>query len=43
MSSERSVVARNADWDPWNPPNGYFNFFVPHSTCYWDFVKITDA
>jgi len=26
--SERSVIARNADWDPWNPPNGYFNFCV---------------
>jgi len=29
MSSERSVIARNAGWDPWNPPNGYFNFCVP--------------
>ncbi|XP_025996956.1 uncharacterized protein LOC105206420 [Solenopsis invicta] len=29
MSSDRSVIARNAGWDPWNPPNGYFNFCVP--------------
>jgi len=29
MSSERSVIARNAGWDPWNPPNAYFNFCVP--------------
>jgi len=29
MSSERSVIARNVSWDPWNPPNGYFNFCVP--------------
>jgi len=28
MSSDRSVIARNAGWDPWNPPNGYFNFCV---------------
>jgi len=29
MSSERSVIARNAGWEPWNPPNGYFNFCIP--------------
>ncbi|XP_036139529.1 uncharacterized protein LOC118644646 [Monomorium pharaonis] len=29
MSAARSVIARNAGWDPWNPPNGYFNFCVP--------------
>jgi len=29
MSSERSVIARNAGWDLWNPRNGYFNFYVP--------------
>jgi len=29
MSAESSVIARNAGWDPWNPPNGYFNFCVP--------------
>jgi len=29
MSAERSVISRNAGWDPWNPPNGYFNFCVP--------------
>jgi hypothetical protein len=29
MSSDRSVIARNAGWDPWNPPNGFFNFCVP--------------
>ncbi|XP_011168888.1 uncharacterized protein LOC105202193 [Solenopsis invicta] len=29
MSSDRSVIARNAGWDPRNPPNGYFNFCVP--------------
>ncbi|XP_036146769.1 uncharacterized protein LOC118646927 [Monomorium pharaonis] len=29
MSSDRSVIARNAGWDPWNLPNGYFNFCVP--------------
>jgi len=28
MSSKRSVIARNA-WEPWNPPNGYFNFCIP--------------
>jgi len=28
-SSERSVITNNAGWDPWNPPNGYFNFCVP--------------
>jgi len=24
MSSERSIrsIARNSDWEPWNPPNG---------------------
>ncbi|XP_036142905.1 uncharacterized protein LOC118645602 [Monomorium pharaonis] len=29
MSSDRSIIARNAGWDPWNPPNRYFNFCVP--------------
>ncbi|XP_036147678.1 uncharacterized protein LOC118647256 [Monomorium pharaonis] len=29
MSAARSVIARNAGWDPWNPPNGYFNFCIP--------------
>ncbi|XP_036147081.1 uncharacterized protein LOC118647050 [Monomorium pharaonis] len=29
MSAARSVIARNAGWDPWNPPNKYFNFCVP--------------
>jgi len=29
MLSERSVIARNAGWDPWNSSNGYFNFCVP--------------
>jgi len=29
MSSERSIIARNAGWDPCIPPNGYFNFCVP--------------
>jgi len=29
MSSERSVIARNAGWELWNPPNEYFNFCVP--------------
>jgi len=28
-SSERSVIARNVGWEPWNPPNGYFNFCIP--------------
>jgi len=28
MSSERSVIARNAGWDPWNPSNGYFKFCI---------------
>jgi len=27
MSSEKSVIARNAGWDPWNTPN--FNFCDP--------------
>jgi len=29
MSSKRSVIARNAGWDPWNPPNANFNFCDP--------------
>ncbi|XP_036145605.1 uncharacterized protein LOC118646566 [Monomorium pharaonis] len=29
MSSDRIMIASNADWDPWNSPNGYFNFCVP--------------
>jgi len=29
MSFERSVIARNTGWEPWNPPNGYFNFCIP--------------
>jgi len=29
MSSERSVIARNTGWKPWNSPNGYFNFCIP--------------
>jgi len=31
MSFERRVIARNAGWEPWNPPNGYFNFCVPYN------------
>jgi len=31
MSSEKSVFARNAGWDSWNPSNRYFNFCVPHA------------
>jgi len=31
MSSEKSVIARNAGWEPWNPSNVYFNFCVPHN------------
>jgi len=41
MSSERSVIARNAGI------RGILQMdtliFAFHSTCYWDFVKITDA
>jgi len=29
MSSERIIIARNAGWEPWNRPNGYFNFCIP--------------
>ncbi|XP_071632795.1 uncharacterized protein [Temnothorax longispinosus] len=29
VSSDRSVILRNAGWDPQNNPNGYFNFCVP--------------
>jgi len=29
MSSERNVISKNIDWEPWNPPNGYFNFCIP--------------
>jgi len=31
MSSERNVIMSNAVWEPWNFPNGYFNFCVPFS------------
>jgi len=36
MSSERNVIAMNAGWDPWNPPNGYFNFCVPLNMLLFD-------
>ncbi|XP_071579967.1 uncharacterized protein [Temnothorax nylanderi] len=29
VSSDRSVILRNAGWDPQNNANGYFNFCVP--------------
>ncbi|XP_024872494.1 uncharacterized protein LOC112455039 [Temnothorax curvispinosus] len=29
VSSDRSVILRNAGWEPHNNPNGYFNFCVP--------------
>ncbi|XP_036140658.1 uncharacterized protein LOC118647460 [Monomorium pharaonis] len=29
MSSDRIMIANNAGWEPWNSPNGYFNFCVP--------------
>ncbi|XP_024878465.1 uncharacterized protein LOC112458879 [Temnothorax curvispinosus] len=29
VSSDRSVILRNASWEPHNNPNGYFNFCVP--------------
>jgi len=29
MLFEKSVIARNVGWEPWNPPNGYFKFYVP--------------
>jgi len=38
MSSDKSVIARNADWEPWNPPNGYFNFCIPFNMLlgFWE-------
>ncbi|XP_071571272.1 uncharacterized protein [Temnothorax nylanderi] len=32
VSSDRSVILRNAGWEPQNNPNGYFNFCVPLNT-----------
>ncbi|XP_071578600.1 uncharacterized protein [Temnothorax nylanderi] len=32
VSSDRSVILRNAGWKPQNNPNGYFNFCVPLNT-----------
>ncbi|XP_071571821.1 uncharacterized protein [Temnothorax nylanderi] len=32
VSSDRSVILRNAGWDPQNNPNGHFNFCVPLNT-----------
>ncbi|XP_024871167.1 uncharacterized protein LOC112454163 [Temnothorax curvispinosus] len=29
VSSDRSVILRNAGWEPHNNPNGYFTFYVP--------------
>ncbi|XP_024870068.1 uncharacterized protein LOC112453512, partial [Temnothorax curvispinosus] len=29
VSSDKSVILRNAGWEPHNNPNGYFNFCVP--------------
>ncbi|XP_071570611.1 uncharacterized protein [Temnothorax nylanderi] len=32
VSSDRSVILRNAGWNPQNNPNGHFNFCVPLNT-----------
>jgi len=42
ISSDKSVIMRNAGWDAHTDAHKYF-FFAYRCTCYWDFAKITDA
>ncbi|CAL1680803.1 unnamed protein product [Lasius platythorax] len=43
ISSDRSVIMRNAGWDVQTNANGYFNFCIPLYLLLGCFARITDA